>query len=108
MRAGNVAEAELGFKQVSLAVPAVRRAAGRISRILQRKAGQLEQAEKTLKSAIARESGSAVAWTELGVTQRMRGEFKDAAASYEQAIGADPHYAPAWRNLGVRLRSLSR
>ena len=69
--------------------------------ILQRKQGQLEQAEETLKSAVARESGNAVAWTELGVTQRMRGEFKDAAASYEQAIAADPRYAPAWRNLGV-------
>jgi tetratricopeptide (TPR) repeat protein len=68
---------------------------------MQRKAGQLDQAEATLKSAVARENGSAVAWTELGVTQRMKGEFKDAAASYEQAISDDAHYAPAWRNLGV-------
>src|SRR5207302_1419833 len=51
--------------------------------------------------AVAREAGSAVAWTELGATQRLRGEFKDAVSSYEQAIAADPRYAPAWRNLGV-------
>jgi tetratricopeptide (TPR) repeat protein len=69
--------------------------------ILERKAGQLEQSEQDLKSAVARENASAVAWTELGVTQRMRGEFKEAAQSYEQAIAADPHCAPAWRNLGV-------
>jgi len=69
--------------------------------ILQRKDGNLEQAENTLKSAVVRESDSAVAWTELGATQRMRGEFQDAASSYEHALAADPRYAPAWRNLGV-------
>src|SRR6267143_5034441 len=69
--------------------------------ILQRNDGHLEQAEETLKSAVAHERGSAVAWNELGATQRMRGQFKDAASSYEQAIAADPRYAPAWRNLGV-------
>jgi tetratricopeptide (TPR) repeat protein len=68
---------------------------------MQRKQGQLEKAEVSLKSAVAREDGSAVAWTELGVTQRMRGEFKDAAASYQKAVEVDPLYAPAWRNLGV-------
>jgi tetratricopeptide (TPR) repeat protein len=100
MRAGKAVEAELGFKQLSLqypqfAAPLVNAA------ILQRNAGHLEQAEETLKSAVAHERGSAVAWNELGATQRMRGEFKDAASSYEQAIAADPRYAPAWRNLGV-------
>jgi tetratricopeptide (TPR) repeat protein len=69
--------------------------------ILQRKDGHIDQAETPLKSAVSHESGSAVAWTELGATQRMRGEFKDAADSYEQAITADARYAPAWRNLGV-------
>jgi len=69
--------------------------------ILQRKADHLDQAEETLKSAVAHEPGSAVAWSELGATQRMRGQFKDAASSYEQAVAADAHYAPAWRNLGV-------
>ncbi len=100
MRSGNLAEAELGFKQVSLQYPQFAAPLVNLA-ILQRKAGQLEEAEKTLRSAIGRESGSAVAWSELGVTQRLRGEFKEAAASYEQAIGADEHYAPAWRNLGV-------
>ncbi|HEV3285313.1 MAG TPA: hypothetical protein VG011_01110, partial [Steroidobacteraceae bacterium] len=96
----NLAEAELGFKQVSLQYPQFAAPLVNLA-LLQRKAGQLEAAEKTLKSATERESASAVAWSELGVTQRLRGEFKEAAASYEQAIGADEHYAPAWRNLGV-------
>ncbi|HEY0767690.1 MAG TPA: tetratricopeptide repeat protein [Steroidobacteraceae bacterium] len=100
MRAGNTLEAELGFKQIALQYPQFAAPLVNLG-ILQRKDGHLEQAEETLKNAVAHESGSAVAWTELGATQRMRGKFKDAASSYEQAIAADPRYAPAWRNLGV-------
>jgi tetratricopeptide (TPR) repeat protein len=100
MRAGKTVEAELGFKQLSLQYPQFAAPLVNVA-ILQRNAGHLDQAEETLKSAVAHERGSAVAWNELGATQRMRGEFKDAASSYEQAIAADPRYAPAWRNLGV-------
>jgi len=100
MRAGNTTEAELGFKQVALQYPQFAAPLVNLA-ILQRKQAHLEQAEQTLKEAVARESASAVAWTELGATQRLRGEFKEAAVSYEQAIAADARYAPAWRNLGV-------
>lgn len=100
MRSGNATEAELGFKQVALEYPQYSAPLVNLA-ILQRKEGHLDQAEATLKSAVEREHGNAVAWTELGATQRMRGEFRDAATSYEQAIAADPRYAPAWRNLGV-------
>ena len=100
MRAGDQAEAELGFKHVATEYPQFAAPLVNLA-ILERKNGQLDQAEDTLKSAVAHESGSAVAWTELGATQRMRGEFKEAADSYEKAIAADPHYSPAWRNLGV-------
>jgi len=100
MRAGKTVEAELGFKQLSLQYPQFAAPLVNVA-ILQRNGGHLDQAEETLKSAVAHERGSAVAWNELGATQRMRGEFKDAASSYEQAIAADARYAPAWRNLGV-------
>jgi tetratricopeptide (TPR) repeat protein len=100
MRSGNATEAELGFKQVALEYPQYSAPLVNLA-ILQRKEGHLDQAEATLKSAVEREHGNAVALTELGATQRMRGEFRDAATSYEQAIAADPRYAPAWRNLGV-------
>ena len=100
MRAGNSSQAELGFRQVALAYPQFAAPLVNLG-ILQRNEGRLDEAETTLKSAVARENGSAVAWTELGATQRMRGEFKEAASSYEQAIAANPRYAPAWRNLGV-------
>lgn len=100
MRSGNATEAELEFKQMTLAYP--RLAAPFVNLgILYRKSGRLDQSEDALKSAVERNGASAVAWNELGATQRLRGEFPDAAASYEKAIAADTNFAPAYRNLGV-------
>jgi tetratricopeptide (TPR) repeat protein len=100
MRAGNATEAELEFKQVALQFPQLSAPYVNLG-ILYRKAGHLDQSEDALKTAVERNDGSAVAWTELGATQRLRGEFPNAAASYEKAIAADPNFAPAYRNLGV-------
>jgi len=100
MKAGNVTEAELEFKQVALQFPQLSSPYVNLG-ILYRKAGRLEQSEDALKTAVERNDGSAVAWTELGATQRLRGEFPSAAASYEKAIASDPNFAPAYRNLGV-------
>jgi len=100
MKAGNVTEAELEFKQIALQFPQLSSPYVNLG-ILYRKAGHLEQSEDALKTAVERNDGSAVAWTELGATQRLRGEFPNAAASYEKAIAADPNFAPAYRNLGV-------
>jgi len=100
MKAGNTTEAELEFKQVALQFPQLSAPYVNLG-ILYRKTGHLDQSEQALKTAVERNDGSAVAWTELGATQRLRGEFPDAAASYEKAIAADPNFAPAYRNLGV-------
>jgi Tfp pilus assembly protein PilF len=100
MRSGNNTEAELEFKQVALQFPQLSAPYVNLG-ILYRKSGRLEQSEDALKTAVERNDGSAVAWTELGATQRLRGEFPNAAASYEKAIADDPNFAPADRNLGV-------
>jgi Flp pilus assembly protein TadD len=100
MRSGNNTEAELEFKQVALQFPQLSSPYVNLG-ILYRKSGRLEQSEDALKTAVERNDGSAVAWTELGATQRLRGEFPSAAASYEKAIADDPNFAPAYRNLGV-------
>jgi tetratricopeptide (TPR) repeat protein len=100
MRSGNNTEAELEFKQMTLAYPRLATPFVNLG-ILYRKAGHLDQSEEALRGAVERNGGSAVAWNELGATQRLRGEFPDAAASYEKAIAADSNYAPAYRNLGV-------
>jgi tetratricopeptide (TPR) repeat protein len=100
MKAGKVTEAELEFKQVALQFPQLSSPYVNLG-ILYRKAGHLEQSEDALKTAVERNDGSAVAWTELGATQSLRGEFPNAAASYEKAIATDPNFAAAYRNLGV-------
>jgi tetratricopeptide (TPR) repeat protein len=100
MRSGNATEAELEFKQIALQFPQLATPYVNLG-ILYRKTGHLDLSEDALKTAVERNEGSAVAWTELGATQRMRGEFPNAAASYEHAIAADPNFAPAYRNLGV-------
>ena len=100
MKAGDTTEAELEFKQVALQFPQLSAPYVNLG-ILYRKTGHLDQSEEALKTAVERNDGSAVAWTELGATQRLRGEFPNAAASYEKAIAADPNFAPAYRNLGV-------
>jgi tetratricopeptide (TPR) repeat protein len=100
MRAGNNTEAELEFKQVALQFPQLSAPYVNLG-ILYRKTGRLDQSEAALKTAVERNDGSAVAWTELGATQRLRGEFPNAASSYEKAIADDPNFAPAYRNLGV-------
>jgi hypothetical protein len=100
MKAGSTTEAELEFKQVALQFPQLSAPYVNLG-ILYRKTGHLDQSEEALKTAVERNDGSAVAWTELGATQRLRGEFPNAAASYEKAIAADPNFAPAYRNLGV-------
>jgi Tfp pilus assembly protein PilF len=100
MRSGNNTEAELEFKQVALQFPQLSAPYVNLG-ILYRKTGRLDQSEAALKTAVERNDGSAVAWTELGATQRLRGEFPAAAASYEKAITDDPNFAPAYRNLGV-------
>jgi tetratricopeptide (TPR) repeat protein len=100
MRSGNNTEAELEFKQVALQFPQLAAPYVNLG-ILYRKTGHLDESEDALKTAVERNEGSAVAWTELGATQRLRGEFPNAAASYEKAIADDPNFAPAYRNLGV-------
>jgi tetratricopeptide (TPR) repeat protein len=102
VRAGNTAEAELEFKQLTAAYPQL--ITPRINlALLQRKANRLAEAEATLRSAVDADPSNAVGWNELGVTRRMQGKFAEAVEAYDRAIAADPNFAPAHRNLAVVL-----
>jgi tetratricopeptide (TPR) repeat protein len=102
MRAGNAVEAELDLKQLAETYPQLSAPHVNLG-ILYRKQGKLEQAEQALDTATQRNSSSAVAWNELGVTRRMRGRFQESAEAYERALAADPNFAPAHRNYAVLL-----
>lgn len=101
-RSGDATEAELEFGQLAAAYPDYAGPQINIG-LLKRKAGNLEGAEQALRLATERNSASALAWTELGVTLRMLGRFADSAAAHERAVLADPSFAPAQRNLAVVL-----
>jgi len=98
--AGRATDAELEFKQIAQAYPAL---GGALldAAILQRNAGRLDEAEASLREALQREPGSALAWNELGATLRAEGKFDEARGAYEKAIQIAPDLAAAHRNLGV-------
>jgi tetratricopeptide (TPR) repeat protein len=102
--AGQLADAELEFKQLMEAAPEFGGAAYNLG-VLLRGQDRLDEAQQALAEAVRRAPSSAHAQTELGLVQRLRGEFAAAAAAYAAALAADQDFAPAWRNLAV-LRDL--
>ena len=100
MSAGDLAAAEQGFRALATAYPIVFRAAAQSGH----PAGegrQLEDAEKTLRSAVERNGNNAAAFNQLGIVYRKLGRFKEADEAYQRAVQIDPNYALAYLNLGV-------
>jgi tetratricopeptide (TPR) repeat protein len=100
MKAGRTTDAELEFKQLSLAYPEL--AGPQINLgLLYLKESQLADAEAAFKAALERSPGNAIAGNELGIVERKLGKFSEAEAAYKGAIAAEPNYASAHLNLGV-------
>jgi tetratricopeptide (TPR) repeat protein len=100
MNAGDVGAAEQAFLSLAAQYPSYSGALVNLG-ILQAKANRLEEAEKTLREALERNSAHAPALNQLGIVYRKLGRFKEADESYQRAVQADPNYALAWLNLGV-------
>jgi tetratricopeptide (TPR) repeat protein len=100
MSSGDLAGAEQGFRALSAAYPTYSGPLLNLG-ILQAKAGKLEEAEKTIGDAIARNGNNAAAYNQLGIVYRKQGRFKEADESYTRAVQVDPNYALAYLNLGV-------
>jgi Flp pilus assembly protein TadD len=100
MGSGNTAAAEQAFRSLGSAYPSYSGALLNLG-ILQAKAGKLEDAQKTLQSAIERKADNAAAYNQLGIVYRRLGRFQDADQAYQKAIQIDPNYAIAHLNLGV-------
>jgi tetratricopeptide (TPR) repeat protein len=69
---------------------------------------RLEEAEASLRQAIALKSDFAEAHSHLGITLQELGRLEEAEASFKQAIALEPDYANAHYNLGVTLKELGR
>jgi tetratricopeptide (TPR) repeat protein len=84
MKAGRATDAELEFKELSVAYPEYAGPELNLG-LLYLRDSHLPEAEAAFKTAL----------------QRKLGKFAQAEAAYEQAITAEPNYAAAHLNLGV-------
>jgi tetratricopeptide (TPR) repeat protein len=68
--------------------------------------GQLDEAAKRFKKALAINPEYAEAHNNLGVTLQKLGQLDEAVESYKKAITSNPEYTEAHNNLGVILQDL--
>lgn len=102
LRAGRVAEAERGFRDVIAKHPELGGAHANLGLIL-RNAGKHDESIAALEQAVKANPKQPVFHNQLGVSYRHKGEFQKARDAYEQAIALDDNYADAHLNLGVLL-----
>lgn len=102
LRAGRVAEAERGFRDVIAKHPELGGAHANLGLIL-RNAGKHDESIAALEQAVKANPKQPVFRNQLGVSYRHKGEFQKARDAYEQAIALDDSYADAHLNLGVLL-----
>jgi tetratricopeptide (TPR) repeat protein len=102
LRAGRVADAERGFRDVIAKHPELGGAHANLGLIL-RNAGKLDESIAALEQAVKASPKQPVFHNQLGVSYRHKGEFQKARNAYEQAIALDDNFADAHLNLGVLL-----
>ncbi len=102
LRAGRVAEAERGFRDVIARHPELGGAHANLGLIL-RNAGKHDDSIAALEQAVKASPKQPVFHNQLGVSYRHKGQFNKAREAYEQAIALDANYADAQLNLGVLL-----
>lgn len=100
MKAGRATDAELEFKQLSLAYPEYAGPQLNLG-LLYLHDSRLPEAEAAFKAALERSPANPIAGNELGIVERKLGKFVEAEAAYQRTITAEPNYAPAHLNLGV-------
>ena len=102
LRAGRMADAERGFRDVIAKHPELGGAHANLGLIL-RNAGKHDESIAALEQAVKAGPKQAVFYNQLGVSYRHKGQFNKAREAYEQAIALDANYADAHLNLGVLL-----
>ena len=100
LRAGQNADAERGFRNLSLAHPELGGPHANLG-LIHRQAGKLAEAAAELETAVRLSPRQPVYWNQLGVTYRLLGQFKKAREAYDKAIALDPNYAASTLNLGI-------
>jgi tetratricopeptide (TPR) repeat protein len=102
LRAGRLAEAERGFRDIAARWPELGGAHANLG-LMQRNAGKLDASIAELQQAVKVSPKQPVFHNQLGISYRHKGEFEKARAAYERALELDDAYADAHLNLGVLL-----
>jgi tetratricopeptide (TPR) repeat protein len=100
MKTGRGSDAELEFKQLSVAYPQFAGPDVNLG-LLYLHDSRLPEAQGAFEAALARNPANLVAGNELGIVLRKLGKFAQAEAAYQRTIAVDPNYAPVHLNLGV-------
>jgi tetratricopeptide (TPR) repeat protein len=100
MKSGRSTDAELEFKQLSVAYPQFAGPQLNLG-LMYLHDSRLPEAEAAFKAALQAAPANAIAGDELGIVERKLGKFSEAEAAYLHAIEAEPNYAQAHLNLGV-------
>jgi tetratricopeptide (TPR) repeat protein len=100
MKSGRSTDAELEFKQLSVAYPQFAGPQLNLG-LMYLHDSRLPDAEAAFKAALQAAPANAIAGDELGIVERKLGKFTEAEAAYLHAIEAEPNYAQAHLNLGV-------
>ena len=100
MKSGRSTDAELEFKQLTVAYPQFAGPQLNLG-LIYLKDSRLADAETAFKAAVKIAPGNPIAGNELGIVERKLGKFADAETAYQNAISAEPNYAAAHLNLGV-------
>jgi tetratricopeptide (TPR) repeat protein len=102
LRAGRVAEAERGFRDVIAKHPELGGAHANLGLML-RNAGKHDESVAALELAVKASPKQPAFHNQLGISYRHKGQFQKARGAYEQALALDDNHADAHLNLGVLL-----
>jgi Flp pilus assembly protein TadD len=100
MRAGNVAEAERGFRALVLSNPELGGPHANLG-VIYRQANKLAEAVAAGEKAVQASPKQPLFFNQLAITYRQNGQFAKAREAYEAAIALDPAYAAPYLNLGI-------
>ncbi|MDH4274972.1 MAG: tetratricopeptide repeat protein [Gammaproteobacteria bacterium] len=100
LRQNRDADAERDFKQIVKAQPDYTGPYANLA-VLYRKQGRLDDAERVLVDALARNPKRVEYLNLLGVVKRQQGQFEAAAHAYERCLDVDQSFADAHYNLGI-------
>ena len=100
MRAGNVTEAERGFRALAQSNPELGGPHANLG-ALYRQANKLPEAVAEGEKAVRANPKQPLYFNQLGISYRQNGQFAKAREAYEAAIALEPGYATSYLNLGI-------